>query len=92
MFKQVTVNDLQNNAPKIIGDLKKGPVAISQRGRRVAVIIDAEIFSQIEQELKEIDRKRIIEIVQAGLADYTAGNVVSQDKVVRRVRRRLAKS
>lgn len=48
-------------------------MAVSQRGRRAAVIIDAEIFSQIEQELKEIDRKRIIEIVQAGLADYKAG-------------------
>ncbi len=90
MFKQVTVNDLQNNAAKIIGDVKKGPVAVSQRGRRAAVIIDAEIFSQIEQELKEIDRKRIVEIVQAGLADYKAGNVVPHDKVVRRVRQRLA--
>lgn len=91
MFKQVTVNDLQNNAAKIIGDLKKGPVEVSQRGRRAAVIIDAEIFSQIEQELKEIDRKRIIEIVHAGLADYKAGRVLSHDKVVRRVRKRLAK-
>jgi len=90
MFKQVTVNDLQHNAAKIIGDVKKGPVAVSQRGRRAAVIIDAEIFSQIEQELKEIDRKRIVEIVQAGLADYKAGNVVPHDKVVRRVRQRLA--
>lgn len=91
MFKQVTVSDLQNNAAKIIGDLKKGPVVVSRRGRRAAVIIDAETFSQIERELKEIDRKRIIEIVQAGLADYKAGRVVSHAKVVRRVRKRLAK-
>jgi len=77
MFKQVTVSDLQNNAAKVIGDLKNGPVVVSQRGRRVAVIIDAEAFSQIEHELKGIERKRIVEIVQAGLADYRAGRVVS---------------
>jgi prevent-host-death family protein len=90
MIKQVTVTDLQNNAAKIIRDLRNGPVVVSQRGRRVAVIIDAETFAEIERKLKEIERKHIIEIVPTGLADYRAGRVAPHATVVRRVRNRLA--
>lgn len=91
MIKQITVTDLQRNAAKIIADLENGPVVVSQRGHRVAVMIDAETFAQIERDLKEIERKRVIEIVQAGLADYRAGRVLPQAEVVRRVRKRLTK-
>lgn len=91
MIKQITVTDLQRNAAKIIADLENRPVVVSRRGRRVAVMIDAKTFAQIERDLKEIERKRVIEIVQTGLADYRAGRVLSQAEVVRRVRKRLTR-
>lgn len=90
MIKQVTVTDLQRNAAKVISDLGKGPVVVSQRGRPAAVIIDTDTFERIEHELEEVERKRVIEIVQAGLADYKAGRVISHAEVVRRVRKRRA--
>jgi len=91
MIKQVTVTDLQRNAAKVISDLGKGPVVVSQRGRPAAVIIDTETFERIENELEEIERKRVIEIVQAGLASYKAGRTSPQSVVERRVRRKLAR-
>ena len=90
MIKQVTVTDLQRNAAKVISDLGKGPVVVSQRGRPAAVIIDTETFERIERELEEVEHKRVVEIVQAGLADYKAGRVISHAEVVRRVRKRRA--
>ena len=90
MIKQVTVTDLQRNAAKVISELGKGPVVVSQRGRPAAVIIDTETFERIERELEEVERKRVLEIGQAGLADYKAGRVISHAEVVRRVRKRRA--
>lgn len=91
MIKQVTVTDLQRNAAKVISDLGKGPVVVSQRGRPAAVIIDTETFERIERELAEVERKRVLEIVQAGLASYKAGRTSPQSEVERRVRRKLAR-
>lgn len=91
MIKQVTVTDLQRNAAKVISDLGKGPVVVSQRGRPAAVIIDTETFERIERELEEVERKRVLEIVQAGLASYKAGRTSPQSEVERRVRRKLAR-
>lgn len=91
MIKQVTVTDLQRNAAKVISELGKGPVVVSQRGRPAAVIIDTETFERIERELEEVERKRVLEIVQAGLASYKAGRTSPQSEVERRVRRKLAR-
>lgn len=91
MIKQVTVTDLQRNAAKVISELGKGPVVVSQRGRPAAVIIDTETFERIERELEEVERKRVLEIVQAGLASYKAGRTSPQSEVERRVRRKLTR-
>jgi prevent-host-death family protein len=91
MIKQVTVTDLQRNAAKVISELGKGPVVVSQRGRPAAVIIDTETFERIERELEEVERKRVLEIVQAGLASYKAGRTSPQSAVERRVRRKLTR-
>ena len=90
MIRQVTVTDLQRNAAKVISELGKGPVVVSQRGRPAAVIIDTKTFERIERELDEVERQRVIEIVRAGMADYKAGRVLSHAEVVRRVRKRRA--
>lgn len=91
MIKQVTVTDLQRNAAKVISELGKGPVVVSQRGRPAAVIIDTVTFERIERELEEVERKRVLEIVQAGLASYKAGRTSPQSEVERRVRRKLTR-
>jgi prevent-host-death family protein len=90
MIKQVTVTDLQRNAAKVINDLGKGPVVVSQRGRPAAVIIDTDTFERIEREIEEMEKKRIMEVVEAGLASYRAGRTSSQSEVERRVRKRLS--
>lgn len=90
MIKQVTVTDLQRNTAKVINDLGDGPIVVSQRGRPAAVIIDTKTFERIERELDEAEQKRVIEIVEAGLADYKAGRVVPHTEVVRRLRKRRA--
>jgi prevent-host-death family protein len=90
MIKQVTVTDLQRNAAKVINDLGKGPVVVSQRGRPAAVIIDTDTFERIEREIEEMEKKRIMEVVEAGLASYRAGRTSPQSEVERRVRKRLS--
>ncbi len=90
MIKQVTVTDLQRNAAKVINELGKGPVVVSQRGRPAAVIIDTDTFERIEREIEEIEKKRLIEVIEAGLSDYRAGRVVSRAEVARRLRKRRA--
>lgn len=90
MIKQVTVTDLQRNAAKVINDLGDGPVIISQRGRPAAVIIDTKTFEQIEQALEDVERKRVVEVIEAGLASYKTGRTSSQSEVTRRVRKRRA--
>ena len=90
MIKQVTVTDLQRNAAKVIANLNDGPVIVSQRGRPAAVIIDAETFEQIERTLEEIETKRVIEVVEAGLASYSAGRTSTHAQVARRFQKRRA--
>lgn len=90
MIKQVTVTDLQRNAAKIINELEGGPVVVSQHGRPAAVIIDTETFEHIERTLEEVETRRVIEVVNAGLASYKAGRTSPHSEVVRRVRKRRA--
>ncbi len=91
MIRQVTVTDLQRNAAKVISELGKGPVVVSQRGRPAAVIIDTDTFEHIEREIDELEKKRILEVVQAGLASYRAGRTSPQSEVERRVLKRLSR-
>ena len=91
MIKQVTVTDLQRNATKVIRELGKGPVIISQRGRPAAVIMDTETFTQIEQALEEVERKQVIELVEAGMNSLKAGRTLTHAEVERHVRKRRAR-
>ena len=91
MIKQITVTDLQRNAAKVIGNLEDGPVIVSQRGRPAAVIINADTFERIERELEETETRRVLEVVEAGLASYKAGRTSPHAEVVRRVRKLRAR-
>ena len=86
MIKQVTVTDLQRRAAEVINSLSEGPVIVSQRGRPAAVIITTEAYEQIERALEEIETKRVVELIEAGLASHKEGRTSSQTVVARRVR------
>ena len=86
MIKQVTVTDLQRRAAEVINNLSEGPVIVSQRGRPTAVIITTEAYEQIERALEEIEAKRVVEVIEAGLASYKQGRTSSHAAVARRVR------
>lgn len=86
MIKQVTVTDLQRRAAEVISSLSEGPVIVSQRGRPAAVIITTEAYEQIERVLEEIETKRVVEVIEAGLASHKKGRTSSQTVVARRVR------
>ena len=91
MLRQVTVTDLQRNAAKVLGDLGNGPVVVSQRGRPTAVLIDAGTFGEMERALEEAEAKRVMEVVDAGLASFKAGRTSPQSVVAHRVRKARAR-
>jgi prevent-host-death family protein len=91
MMKQVTISDLQRRAAEVISELDDGPVIVSQRGKPAAVILGAEAFGEIERALEEAERKRVLEIIEAGLASQKAGRTSPHSAVVRRVRQSRAR-
>ena len=91
MMKQVTISDLQRNAAEVISKLDKGPVVVSQRGRPAAVLVGAQAFDEIERALEEAERKRVVDVIEAGLASQKAGRTSSHSAVVRRVRQARAR-
>jgi len=91
MMKQVTISDLQRRAAEVINELDDGPIIVSQRGRPAAVLLGAEAFDEIERALEEAERKRVLEVVQAGLASQKAGRTVPHSAVARRVRQARAR-
>lgn len=86
MIKQVTVTDLQRRAAEVISSLSEGPIIVSQRGRPAAVIITTEAYEQIERALEEVETRRVIEVIEAGLASHKENHTSSQAAVARRVR------
>jgi prevent-host-death family protein len=91
MMKQVTISDLQRNAAEVISELDKGPVVVSQRGRPAAVLLGTDAFDEIERALEEAERRRVVEVVEAGLASQKAGRTSSHAAVVGRVRQARAR-
>ena len=83
----VPITDLQRQAGQIIGTLSESdePVIITQRGRAAAVIVSAERYEQIEDDLKRLDELELLELVQAGKKAIAAGDVISHDKVKRKL-------
>ncbi|HVG39936.1 MAG TPA: type II toxin-antitoxin system prevent-host-death family antitoxin [Pyrinomonadaceae bacterium] len=89
MMKQVTVTDLQRHAADVISNLDDGPVIVSQRGRPAAVILTAQAFEELERALEEVEQKRVIEVIEAGLASSKAGR--TSPHATRRVRQKRAR-
>ena len=83
----VPITDLQRQAGQIIGSLADSdePVVVTQRGRAAAVIISAERYEQIEDDLSRLDELELLELIEEGKRQIAAGTVISQDEVKQRL-------
>ena len=84
----VPITDLQRQAGQIIGSLSESeePVIVTQRGRAAAVIISADRYEQIEDDLKRLDELELLELVEEGKRQVKVGKTISHDEVKRRLK------
>ena len=83
----VPITDLQRQAGQIISGLKDSdePVIVTQRGRAAAVIISADRYGEIEEDLKKLDELELAAMVAESLEDIANGNVIDHEEVKRRL-------
>jgi len=84
----IPITDLQRQAGQIIGALSESdePVIVTQRGRAAAVIISADRYEEIEDDLKRLDELELSELVEEGKRQIKAGKVLSHDEVKRKLK------
>lgn len=84
----IPITDLQRQAGQIIGGLSDmdEPVIVTQRGRAAAVIISADRYVEIEDDLKRLDELELLEMVEGSRRAIKAGEVLSQNDVKRRLK------
>lgn len=81
----IPITDLQRQAGQIIGSLSESdePVVITQRGRAAAVLITADRYAEIEDDLKRLDELELSGMIEQSLADIAEGNVIDHEEVKR---------
>ena len=84
----VPITDLQRQAGQIIGGLSESdePVIVTQRGRAAAVIISADRYEEIEEDLKRLDELELLELVEKGRQAIAAGDIISHEEVKRKLK------
>lgn len=84
----VPITDLQRQAGQIIGSLSDSdePVIVTQRGRAAAVIISADRYEEIEEDLKRLDELELLELVEQGKRAVAAGDLISHEEVKRKLK------
>lgn len=89
MKKIIPITDLQRQSRQIVSDVADSdePVIITQRGRAAAVLLSAERYSRIEEDLSRLDELELLHLLERGAADFDQGHTLSQ----REVRARLEK-
>ena len=82
----VPITDLQRQAGQIISGLKDSdePVIVTQRGRAAAVIISADRYGEIEEDLKKLDELELAAMVAESLEAIANGNVIAHEELKRR--------
>jgi prevent-host-death family protein len=83
----IPITDLQRQAGQIIGGLSASdePLIITQRGRATAVIVSAERYGEIEDDLKRLDELELMGLIDDSRRAIEAGDVLSQDEIKRRL-------
>lgn len=84
----IPITDLQRQAGQIIGGLALSdePVVITQRGRATAVIVSAERYGEIEDDLRRLDELELMDLVDESRRAIAAGEVLSQDEIKKRLK------
>ncbi|MBK8151121.1 MAG: type II toxin-antitoxin system Phd/YefM family antitoxin [Acidobacteria bacterium] len=78
----IPVTDLQRQAAKILNGLDDNePVVITQRGRASAVLISAERYAEIEEDLKTLDDLELIRLLEDAKQDVADGKTIAHDDV-----------
>jgi prevent-host-death family protein len=86
MKKIIPVTDLQRQAGQILNSLSDSdePVIVTQRGRASAVIISAERYTRIEEDLERLDELELSELVKRAREARAAGDTISHLDVKKR--------
>lgn len=83
----IPVSDLQRQAAKILRDVNSSsePVIITQRGRASAVIISADRYARIEEDLELLDDLELAHMLEHSERDRAAGNTLTHEEVKKRL-------
>jgi prevent-host-death family protein len=92
MKKIIPITDLQRQSRRIVGGLSETgePVIITQRGRAAAVLLSAERYSQIEEDLNRLDELEMLNLLERGMADFDEGRTLSSKAARARLEKRYS--
>lgn len=87
MKRIIPITDLQRQAGQVLNSLSDSdePVIVTQRGRASAVLISAERYAQIEEDLERLDELELAEMVGKAREARASGDTVSHQDVKRRL-------
>jgi prevent-host-death family protein len=83
----IPITDLQRQAAQILNDLTENtePVIITQRGRASAVLVSAQRYAEIEQDLQMLDDLELSLMIAEAEQDIHTGNTISHEDVKTRL-------
>ena len=92
--KIIPITDLQRQSKQIVSQVADSdePVIITQRGRAAAVLLSAERYSRIEEDLGRLDELELLHLLEHGMADFAEGRTLSQREVRTRLEKKHAPS
>jgi prevent-host-death family protein len=90
--KIIPITDLQRQSRQIVSQVADSdePVIITQRGRATAVLLSAERYSRIEEDLGRLDELELQYMLERGVRDFTEGRALSQREVRTRLEKKQA--
>ena len=92
MKKIIPITDLQRQSGRIVGELSESsePVIITQRGRAAAILLSAERYAQIEEDLNRLDDLEMHNLLERGMADFAEGRTLSSKEVRARLEKKYS--
>src|SRR5262245_25253298 len=92
MKKIIPITELQRQSSQIVNEVVETnePVIITQRGRAAAVLLSAERYSRIEEDLDQLDEVEMLSLIERGLEDFATGRTLSQKEVRARLGKKHA--
>jgi prevent-host-death family protein len=87
MKRIIPVTDLQRQAGQVLNSLSDSdePVIVTQRGRASAVLISAERYTRIEEDLERLDELELSEMVRKAREARATGDIISHKDVKQRL-------